>query len=141
MLQITSFTDDGLFGLICQQCQAKTRNEYLGAHQFRTFCPSCRTSRVLTFDYLCWSGLPLQASTEVTSELTNVAPTTPEVYQEPCAKKSTRPIVTLKTEAVDEECHHGRVVDYVLANDGTRTGQLYCLECGQLLLDWEPVVA
>lgn len=73
MLQIASLTYQDLFCLICQQCKTKTRNEYLGAHQFRVTCPHCRETMVLTFDHLCWSGLsPNQASSETESRLANV---------------------------------------------------------------------
>ena len=72
MLQIASLTYQDLFYLICQQCKCKTRNEYLGAHRFRVTCPYCREAMVLTFDYLCWSGLSLPASLETESGLASV---------------------------------------------------------------------
>lgn len=32
-------------------------------------------------------------------------------------------------------CLHGRLIDDVLATDGTRTGQVRCLECGKVFDD------
>ncbi len=58
MQQVTSVTYHDLFCLICQRCHTQTRNEYLGAYRFRVTCLSCRETKLLTFDYRYWSGLP-----------------------------------------------------------------------------------
>ncbi len=34
-----------------------------------------------------------------------------------------------------ETCAHSRLVDYVQTNDGRRTGQLRCRECGTVFPD------
>ncbi len=33
------------------------------------------------------------------------------------------------------ECAHGRMVDHELAEDGEKTGNLICLECGATILE------
>ena len=40
-----------------------------------------------------------------------------------------------KTKHGDKPCHHTRLVDHLLTQDGQSTGKLACRECGTIYLD------
>lgn len=48
---------------------------------------------------------------------------------------ATAPKSTRLDPAATTTCTHGRLVDYVLTNEGTKTGQLVCVECAAVFPD------
>ena len=48
---------------------------------------------------------------------------------------TTAPKRTSLDPSATTACTHSRVVDYVLTNEGNKTGQLVCVECRAVFLD------